>query len=165
MVRTLGSQPRNTGSTPVGAAFASNPAPAGFCVKIGYNGLKSGANPNPAIETLIKISNTLSVRVNNLIICCPQFDSAPWDGKILEIDIYLVVGKEVPGADNVTLSSKLLIKVMKAISRKSANGARILKIMPKAKSTQSKNSVLWYATYPKCAKKYGKNCTVIIGKI
>lgn len=37
VVRTLGSQPRNTGSTPVGAAFASNPARAGFCVKIGYN--------------------------------------------------------------------------------------------------------------------------------
>lgn len=67
VVRTLGSQPRNTGSTPVGAAFASNPAPAGFCVKIGYNELKSGANPNPTIETLIKIANALGIGVDDLI--------------------------------------------------------------------------------------------------
>ena len=51
----------------VNPAFASNPARAGFCVKIGYNELESGTNPNPTIDTLIKIANALGVGVDDLI--------------------------------------------------------------------------------------------------
>lgn len=57
------------------------------------------------------------------------------------MDLYLAVDKEVPGAENVTLSGKFYQKSMKVISKTPANGERILINMLKAKISRSRNGI------------------------
>lgn len=116
--------------------------------------------------------------------CCPKFDPAPWDGKVLEwenkkfikgkvftlffmpvnfgsvivklmakvkdagagtpenlclsdhtskwnMDLYLAVDKEIPGAEMSRCRADFSARFTKGTSRKPANGAGILRISPK----------------------------------
>jgi len=81
------------------------------------------------------------------------------------MDLYLAVDKEVPGMENVQLSGKFLSKVYEGDFKNTGKWCSDFE-----KYLQEKNQVLekmymWYTTCPKCAKKYGKNYIVIMGKI
>ncbi|HOZ36606.1 MAG TPA: hypothetical protein PLR18_02130 [bacterium] len=150
--------------------------------------------------------------------CCPKFDPAPWDGKILDwdkkrfikgkvftlffmpinfgkvivklmakidkagakaedwmslsdhtskwnMDLYLAVDKEVPGAENITLSGKFFSKVYEGDFKQTGKWCQDYENIVKDKGMKVKKWYMWYTTCPKCAKKYGKNYTVIIGKV
>ncbi len=154
----------------------------------------------------------------NKIECCPKFDPAPWDDKILKwdnkrfikgnvftlffmpvnfgmvvaklmnavsaakanvpdylglsdhtskwnMDLYLAVDKEIPGAQNVTLSGKFLSKVYEGDFKDTGKWCKDFEELAKGKNFGIKKWYMWYTTCPKCAKKYGKNYTVIIAKI
>ena len=81
------------------------------------------------------------------------------------MDIYLSVDKEVPGADNVTLSGKFLSKVYEGDFKETGKWCKDFENYAKNKGYEIKKWYMWYTTCPKCAKKYGKNYTVIIGQI
>jgi len=81
------------------------------------------------------------------------------------MDIYLSVDKEVPGADNVTLSGKFLSKVYEGDFKETGKWCKDFENYAKSKGHAIKKWYMWYTTCPKCAKKYGKNYTVIIGQI
>ena len=81
------------------------------------------------------------------------------------MDIYLAVDKEVPGADNVTLSGKFLGKVYEGDFKETGQWCKDFENYAKNKGYAIKKWYMWYTTCPKCAKKYGKNFTVIIGQI
>lgn len=150
--------------------------------------------------------------------CCPKFDPAPWDGKVLEwenkkfikgkvftlffmpvnfgsvivkliakvkdagagtpenlclsdhtskwnMDLYLAVDKEIPGAENVALSGRFFSKVYEGDFKETGKWCRDFENIAKERGMKIEKWYMWYTTCPKCAKKYGKNYTVIIGKI
>lgn len=150
--------------------------------------------------------------------CCPRFNPAPWDGKMIEwqnkrfikdhvftlffmpinfgsvmtriigkvdkagvkvpdwlclsehtskwnMDLYLAVDKEVPDAENVTLSGKFWTKVYEGPFKDTGKWMKDFMHFAKEKKVTIKKTYMWYTTCPKCAKKYGKNYVVIVALI
>ncbi|MCU0680471.1 MAG: hypothetical protein MUF50_04185 [Planctomycetes bacterium] len=81
------------------------------------------------------------------------------------MDIYLAVDREVPGAENVTLGGKFLSKVYEGNFKDTGIWLKDFENYIKSKSITVKKTYMWYTTCPKCAKKYGKNYVVIVGQI
>lgn len=150
--------------------------------------------------------------------CCPPFESAQWDDKIItwegkkfvkdkvftlfympvnyggvmtrlmtsvkeagttvpdylclsdhtskwNMDLYLAVDKEMPGAKNITLSGKFYCKVYEGPFKDTGKWSKDFEAIAKTKNLKIKKWYMWYTTCPKCAKKYGKNYVVILGEI
>jgi len=81
------------------------------------------------------------------------------------MDLYLAVDKEIPGAENTVLSGKYLSKVYEGDFSKTGEWCNDFKEYAKSQNLDIKKWFMWYTTCPKCAKKYGKNYVVIIGQI
>jgi len=89
------------------------------------------------------------------------------------MDLYLAVDKEIPGAENVTLSGKFLSKVYEGDFKDTGKWGEDFKKYAKDKDYKIKSSTgldrgkyfMWYTTCPKCAKVYGKNYVVIIAEL
>jgi hypothetical protein len=81
------------------------------------------------------------------------------------MDIYLAVDKEVPGAENTTLSGKFFSKVYEGPFRDTEKWCKDYDKVALNKGYTINKCYLWYTTCPKCAKKYGKNYVVIVGKV
>jgi hypothetical protein len=150
--------------------------------------------------------------------CCPEFNPAPWDDKVLEwnnkkfikdkvftlyfmpinfgqvvrrmtakivksgakamdwmslsdhtskwnMDLYVAVDKQVQDAQNTTLSGKFLSKVYEGDFKETGKWCKEFENYAKSKKLEVKKWYMWYTTCPKCAKKYGKNYVVIVGKV
>lgn len=150
--------------------------------------------------------------------CCPKFDPAPWDGKMIKwkdkhfvkdkvftifympmnfggvikklmkkiesvnakcpdwlalsdhtskwnMDLYVAVDKKIPNTENVTLSGKFLSKVYEGPYTDTGKWCKDFESFAKTKNKDIKKQYMWYTTCPKCAKKYGKNYVVILGKV
>lgn len=81
------------------------------------------------------------------------------------MDIYLAVDREVPGADNATLSGKFLSKVYEGSFKETGKWCQDYQNYVKAKNLAIKKMYMWYTTCPKCAKKWGKNYVVIVAQV
>ena len=81
------------------------------------------------------------------------------------IDLYLAVDKEIPGAENTTLSGKFFSKVYEGPFKDTGKWCKDYEAIAKSKGINIKKMFMWYTTCPKCAKKYGKNYTVIISQV
>ncbi len=81
------------------------------------------------------------------------------------MDLYLAVDKEIPDAENVTLSGKFLSKVYEGDFKNTGNWCKDFDVYAKNKGKEIKKMYMWYTTCPKCAKKYGKNYVVIVAEI
>jgi len=81
------------------------------------------------------------------------------------MDIYLAVDKEIADAENITLSGKFFSKVYEGDFKETGKWSDDFKESVKEKGLDIKKWYMWYTTCPKCAKKYGKNYVVIIGKV
>jgi hypothetical protein len=81
------------------------------------------------------------------------------------MDIYVAVDREIPGADNTMLSGKFLSKVYEGDFRETGKWGEDFKNYAKEKNFNIKKWYMWYTTCPKCAKKYGKNYVVIIAQV
>lgn len=81
------------------------------------------------------------------------------------MDLYLAVDKEIAGAENTTLSGNFYSKVYEGPFRDTAKWCKDYDNVAKIKGYTINKCYLWYTTCPKCAKKYGKNYVVIIGKM
>lgn len=82
------------------------------------------------------------------------------------MDLYMAVDKEIPGAENVTLSGKFLSKVYEGPFQDTGKWCKDFESWAKQQGhAEIKKWYMWYTTCPKCAKKYGKNYVVIIAKI
>jgi len=87
------------------------------------------------------------------------------DTSIFNMDIYLAVDKEVPGAENVTLSGKYLSRVYEGPYQDTGKWCDDFKGYAKKEGFEIKKWYMWYTTCPKCAKKYGKNYVVIVCEV
>ncbi len=81
------------------------------------------------------------------------------------MDLYLAVDREVPGAENTTLSGKFLSKVYEGDFKKTGEWCEDFKAYAESRKLRIKKWYMWYTTCPKCAKKYGRNYVVIICEV
>jgi len=81
------------------------------------------------------------------------------------MDLYLAVDREVPGMKNTAMSGKFLSKVYEGDFKETGNWCEDFDAYAKSKDLNVSKLYMWYTTCPKCAKKYGKNYVVIIGKL
>ncbi len=81
------------------------------------------------------------------------------------MDVYLAVDKEIPGAVNISLSGRFYSKVYEGPYRDTGKWCSDYEGIIKAKGYRIKKWYMWYTTCPKCAKKYGKNYTVILSQV
>jgi len=82
-----------------------------------------------------------------------------------KMDVYVAVDKEVPGAENITLSGKFLSKVYGGDFKKTGEWCKDFEEYAKTKGLKIKKMYMWYTTCPKCAKKYGENYVVILAEV
>lgn len=81
------------------------------------------------------------------------------------MNVYLAVDKDIPGAENITLSGKFYSRVYEGPFKDTAKWCKDFEEKAKTKGLTVKKWYMWYTTCPKCAKKYGKNYVVIVGKV
>ncbi|MEW5804214.1 MAG: hydrolase [bacterium] len=81
------------------------------------------------------------------------------------MDLYLAVDKEIPGADNVTLTGKFLSKVYEGPYKDTDKWCTDFEAYAKSKNLSIDKWYMWYTTCPKCAQKYGKNHVAIIAQV
>jgi hypothetical protein len=81
------------------------------------------------------------------------------------MDVYLAVDKEIQGLKNTTLSGKFFSRVYEGPFSDTDKWCKDYEGAAKAKGMTIKKWYMWYTTCPKCAKKYGKNYVVVVGKI
>jgi hypothetical protein len=156
--------------------------------------------------------------VNTNSICCPEFEPAIWDDKIIRWDnkqfikdsvftilympicfsktmvrldnkvrkananipdwlclsehtsmwnmkLFLAVDKEIPDADNTTLSGSFYCKVYEGPYKDSGKWMKDFNQTAAKNGHKIEKSYIWYTTCPKCAKKHGKNYVAIFGQL
>lgn len=81
------------------------------------------------------------------------------------MDMYVAVDKEIPEAENVTLSGSFFSKVYEGPFKDTRRWCQDFEAIVKGRGLDIKKWYMWYTTCPKCARKYGKNYVVIIGKM
>jgi len=80
-------------------------------------------------------------------------------------DIYIDVGKTVPGATMSSLSGTFLTKVFEGPYQNAGKWAGEMAAYVKAKGKEMKKLYFSYTTCPKCAQAYGKNYVVLFAQI
>jgi len=81
------------------------------------------------------------------------------------MDVYLAVDREIPDAENITLSGKFLSKVYEGPYKDTKKWCKDFEDYAKSKNLSIKKWHMWYTTCPKCAKKYGKNYVAIVAQV
>ncbi len=81
------------------------------------------------------------------------------------MDIYLATDREVPGAENVSLTGKFYSRVYEGPFKDTGKWCKDFEAKTAEKSFAVKRWLMWYTTCPKCAKKYGKNYVAIMGQV
>jgi hypothetical protein len=81
------------------------------------------------------------------------------------MNLYLAVDKEVEGAQNTSISGSFYSKVYEGSFNKTSEWIKDFETKIKEIGLQHSKLYMWYTTCPKCAKKYGKNYTVIIAML
>jgi len=93
------------------------------------------------------------------MLCLSEHTSA-WN-----MNLYLAVDKDVANAENLTLSGKYFSRVYEGPFRNTGKWTEDFKLSAKERGFETKKMYMWYTTCPKCAKKWGKNYVVIVGRI
>ncbi len=80
-------------------------------------------------------------------------------------DVYIGVGKEVPGAEMKRISGTFLSKAFEGPYKNVGGWVKEMKAYVRSKGKESKRLYFFYTTCPACAKVYGKNYTVILALV
>lgn len=82
-----------------------------------------------------------------------------------KMEIFLAVDRDIPEAENVTLSGKFMSKVYEGDFKETKVWCDDFETYVKGNGLSIRKWYMWYTTCPKCAKKYGKNYVVIIAGV
>ena len=80
-------------------------------------------------------------------------------------DLYLATSKDVPGAENVTISGTFLSKVFEGPYRDARKWPVAMRQHVAASGRTMKKLYFFYTTCPKCAAAYGKNYVVLLAQV
>lgn len=86
--------------------------------------------------------------------------SSPW-----RMDLYIAVGKEVPGCPMATISGTFLAKVFEGPYKNARQWCARMGDFVKSRGRQTKKTYYFYTTCPRCAEFYGKNYTVLLAEV
>jgi hypothetical protein len=89
-----------------------------------------------------------------------SYDPSPWRG-----EHYFSVTKEVPGAENVTLSGTFMTKVFEGPYKEAGKWYKKMAEYVKSQGKEAKKIYFFYTTCPKCAKHYGKNYSIAFAQV
>jgi len=81
------------------------------------------------------------------------------------MNTYLAVDRDIPAANTIAMSGKFISVVYEGDFSKTGDWMKDFDEYAKAKGYTVSSVYMWYTTCPKCAKKYGKNYVVVIGKV
>lgn len=81
------------------------------------------------------------------------------------MDVYLAVDKEVSDATNISISGTFFTRVYEGPFRDTDKWCKDYEEQVRKRGLTIKKWYMWYTTCPKCAKKYGKNYVVIVGRV
>ena len=115
-------------------------------------------NYGSAMSRLTKLAEDQKAQTADQL--CLADSTSMWN-----MDLYLAVEKEIPGAENVKISGKFICKVYEGDFSKTGEWMKDFAAFALQEKYNISKQYSWYTTCPKCAKKYGKNYVVIIGKI
>ncbi len=91
---------------------------------------------------------------------CLSHHSSKW-----KMNLFLAVDREVVGAENVKLTGNFYSRVYEGNYNDTGKWTTDFEQHCIEKGYSIDQMFMWYTTCPKCAKKYGKNFTVIIAKL
>jgi len=80
-------------------------------------------------------------------------------------DVYIAVGKDVPGAEMVKVSGTFLTQVFEGPYRNIRQWVNQMTDYVRERGKTLKKLYFFYTTCPKCAKFYGKNYVVLLAQI
>jgi hypothetical protein len=112
-----------------------------------------------------KIMKRIDGKIRNAGAVMPDYMGLSDHTSQWNMDIYVAVDKEIPGADNVTLSGKFFSRVYEGPFGKTGKWMKDFKAVLTTNGLTCKKVYMWYTTCPKCAKKYGKNYVVILARV
>jgi len=81
------------------------------------------------------------------------------------MDLYIEVTKEVPGAEHARLSGTFLSRVFEGPFKDTGKWCQQMAEWVQSKGKTIRRSLMYYTTCPKCAKHYGKNYVVILAQV
>lgn len=87
------------------------------------------------------------------------YDPSPWKS-----ELYLAVNKEVPNADNVTLSGEFVSKVFDGPYNAVPEWIKEMDGYLASQGKTAKRYYFYFTTCPKCAKNYGHNYAVVFAE-
>ena len=90
---------------------------------------------------------------------CLSDHTSPW-----KMDLYLAVDKDVEGAEKSSISGKFFSKVYEGPYKNAGKWTKDFEAFTTSRNMNVSKMYTWYTTCPKCAKKYGKNYVVLMGK-
>jgi hypothetical protein len=112
-----------------------------------------------------KVINRLIAKVEKADGTVPEWVCLSDHTSKWNMDLYLAVDREIPEAENTTLSGKFYSKVYEGPYCDTGKWCKDFDAAAKAKGFTIKKMFMWYTTCPKCAKKYAKNYVVIISEV
>jgi hypothetical protein len=115
--------------------------------------------------TFGKVIKNLNEKVEQAHATIPEYVCLSDHTSKWNMDLYLAVDKEIPGATNVTVSGKFLSKVYEGPFQDTGKWCKDFEQYAQSKNLTITKWYMWYTTCPKCAKKYGKNYVVIVGEV
>ena len=80
-------------------------------------------------------------------------------------DVFIAVGKVVPGAVMEKISGTFMSKVFEGPYKDAGKWAKEMDKYVRSKGKDPEKIYFFYTTCPKCAEYYGKNYTVLLAKI
>ena len=80
-------------------------------------------------------------------------------------DVYIAVGREVPGAQMSTLSGTFCAKVFEGPYKNIRHWIAEMKRFVADRGQTMRRLLFYYTTCPRCAKHYGKNYVVLLAEV
>ncbi len=112
-----------------------------------------------------QVIRKLFKKIENAQANCPQWLCLSEHVTKWKMNIFAAVDKEIPNAENIEFSGKYLCKVDEGKFSETSRWIVDYNNFVREKGLSIENYYMWYTTCPKCAKKYGKNYVVFIGRV
>jgi len=107
------------------------------------------------LDKILKSSNT----------SCPDYLCLSEHVSKWRMNMYLAVNQEIKDVENIKMSGKFYSKVYEGAFNKTGEWCKDFEKELQVNNYKMDKMYMWYTTCPKCAKKYGKNYVVILGKL
>lgn len=95
----------------------------------------------------------------------PEYMSLSDHTSMWNMDLLVAIDRDVPGVENIDLSGRFVSKVYEGDFKETDKWMRDFVKFASSKNFKLEKTYMWYTTCPKCAKKYGKNYVVVVGKV